>query len=74
MDQCKLTQFFQLTADVVAHRQIRFQKSFVTGQQIAVLTGLGIFQCRQQIVRVAYDNEGMLPRRGLFLDFTESPE
>jgi len=72
--QGKLAQYFQTATDTVAHRHIRFQKGLVTGQQIAPLTGLGIFQCRQQITRALYDNAGMRSLLGCFPDLSERPE
>jgi len=56
----QVAQFVQLATDTIAHHQIRFQKGLVTGQQIAALTGLGIFQCGQQIVRAVQYKVDML--------------
>jgi len=40
-----------MATEAVAHRQIRLQKGFVTGERKAALPGLGICQFGQQIAR-----------------------
>ena len=46
----QLPQFFHAAVKAVAHRQIRFQKSLVPGQQLTAHGGLRIYQGIEQIV------------------------
>ena len=63
-DRARLKQIFQLAPNAVVHRPIRLQKDLVTGYQVATLTGIGIFQCRQQGIRPAQRNEGVFALLG----------
>ena len=73
-DQRLFTQLFQLVADAGAHRQIRLQKSLVTGERITALPGLGIFQVGQQIARALDERLDMRPRLGGVFNLPEGPE
>ncbi len=59
VNQGNLTQFLQMAGDAVAHGQIGLQKRLVAGQHITALTGLGVPDFRQQIVRFIDNNIGM---------------
>ncbi len=71
-DRGKSTQFLQLAADAIPHRQIRRQEGLVAGQRKAALTGLGIGHCGQQIVCAVDYNQGLLSRARRFLGLPES--
>ena len=69
-----LAQGGQSDRNVIAHCQIGLQKHFVTRDQIAPLTGLGIFQVRQNIPRAVDDPTDVPPILRTGGDLVKRPE
>ena len=70
-DQDDPPQFAQMTTEVAGHREVRFKVGFVTGEQVAALTGLRVFQVGQQVFGLGDDSAGMRSRFGCFLGMPE---